>query len=119
MDYLAELTPNECLDSATRYMVNRGYSIDSRTDTTLGLSRSPEIGCGGVALWSLLTLLTGGLAAIVFVLILVFGKWKATVIAVPIADGKTRLTASGSGKEITKTLQEWVREELGERAKPV
>lgn len=119
MDYLVDLSPSECLESATRYMVNKGYSIDSRTENTVELSRSPEVGAGLSCLILLSALFTVGLSLVALVLVLIFFKWKATIVAAPGPGGETRLTANSSADQTRKTLRNWVEEELGERAKPL
>ena len=119
MDYLVDMPPSECLDSATRYMVNKGYSIDSRTETSVELSRNPEIGAGLGCLILLSVLFTVGISLVVLFLVLIFFKWKATIIAAPGPGGETRLTANSSIEQTRKTLQNWVEEELGDRAKPL
>ena len=119
VDYLVDLPPGECLDSATRYMVNKGYSIDSRTENSVELSRSPEIGTGTGCLILLAALPSVGLSLVALILVLIFYKWKATIIAAPGPGGETRLTANSPQDGTRKTLQNWVEEELGDRAKPL
>ena len=118
MDYLVDMTPSECLDSATRYMVNEGYSVNLRTEQMVELSRRPEISPWLSCLAILLSLGTFGVTFLALVVILVFFKWKATIVAAPSTVGGTRLTANGSHPETTKKLQQWVAAELGERATP-
>ena len=119
MDYLVDMPPSECLESATRYMVNKGYSIDTRTENMVELSRSPEISAGMGCLILLFALPSVGLSFVALILVLIFYKWKATIIAAPGPGGETRLTANSSIDTTRKTLQNWVEEELGDRAKPL
>jgi hypothetical protein len=119
VDYLVDLPQSECLDSATRYMVNKGYSIDLRTEYMVELSRRPKIGAGLGCLILLSALFTVGLSLVALVLVLIFFKWKATIIATVGPGGETRLTANSSKDKTRKTLQAWVEEELGERARPL
>jgi len=100
-------------------MVNKGYSIDSRTETSVELSRSPEVSAGMGCLIALSVLFTVGLSLVALILVLVFFKWKATIIAAPGPGGETRLTANSPIEATRKTLQNWVEEELGDRAKPL
>lgn len=113
------MPPSECLDSATRYMVNEGYSIDLRTEYMAELSRRPEISNWVGCLAILLSIGTFGLTFLALIVVVVFFKWKATIVVAPSPDGGgTKLTANGSHPETTKKLQKWVEAELGERATP-
>ncbi len=65
MDYIVYDAPEKCLRSAASYLLDRGYSIENRTEDSLTLSRNPEIG-GGLVFWGCLaTLFTAG-GAILF-----------------------------------------------------
>src|SRR3954468_12394874 len=118
MDYLVDLPPSECLDSATRYMVNKGYSVDVRTENMVELSRRPEISTGLSCVILLSALFTLGVSLVALVLVLILVKWKATVIVTPTPHLETRVTANSATEKTRKTLQAWVKEELGERARP-
>jgi hypothetical protein len=59
---------------------------------------------------------TLGITFLALVVVLVFFKWKATITTAPGLEGGTHMTVNGSHPETTKTLQEWVEEELGEKA---
>jgi hypothetical protein len=119
VDYLVDLPASECLDSATRYMVNKGYSVDIRTDNMVELSRRPQVSTGLGCLILLSALFTVGISLVALVLVLIFFKWKATVIATYAPSGETRLTANSNVDRTRKTLQAWVEEVLGERARPL
>lgn len=117
VDYSVDLSPEECLESAVRFMVGRGYSIDLRGEDLLELSRRPEVSPWVVLLAVVLSLGTAGISFLALILILVFVRWKATVVATPTAGGGTRLTMSGSAEGTKKALREWVEKDLGEKAR--
>ncbi len=116
MGYLVDLPPNECLESGTRYMIGKGYSVDYQTETTVVLSPSPEISARVGCLILLSVLFTAGTS--LAVLVLVFYKWKATILAAPATGGQTRLTVSSPVDQTRQTLRGWVGEEMEDRARP-
>lgn len=75
-----------------------------------------------VTWWAIIILLlpfSGGLSFLALIVVMVFFKWKATIIAAPDPDRRTRVTANSSIDKTNKVLSEWAEEELGSKATPV
>ena len=118
MEYLVAASPEECLNSAALYMVDKGYAVDSRDNSTMTLSRRPELGGGFIAIVLIASLFTFGvaLAALAFVYLI---KWKVTVLALPGEGRQTRLAVNGSHPKAERTLKAWVTEEFRGRVRAV
>jgi hypothetical protein len=119
MNYIVNATPRECIQSGTAYMVNEGYTVDTQTDMTVALSRvgQPK-GVGCCLLLLIATVITVGIALVVLLVAYHLDKWRATIVAVPAADGRTRLTINGSHSQPRKSLEAWVKQEFGAQAVP-
>jgi hypothetical protein len=115
-DYLFSATPTECLNSATSYLSDKGYEIETRTEYQVSVSRH-SVTFGWACLSLIMSLYTFGLA-LLFILALYFIKRRATVVALPDEEGLSRVTITWSNDAAKKVLEAWIAEKWGVRARP-
>ncbi len=111
-ELVVSATPEECLNSAARYMVELGYDVSYRDASTVVLRKVPGPNDSYyVALQFVIILalavITLGLALLLF-LVRKKPTWTASVVAVP-AEGRTHLTLSGSHRKVRSQLKRWVK----------
>jgi hypothetical protein len=114
MEFMVDIDPKECLDTAEAYMVGReGYKVESRTQSSVSFS-----GRGSFRKLSRLSQLVFVLFVLsgpLFIVLLYLDRWKASLTAVADEGGKTRLMVGGETQESRKLLEQWVSEELTRR----
>ncbi len=114
--YLFRASPEDCLNSAMSYLSDKGYEIETRTESQVSMSRH-SITSGMACLTLVVSLFTIGLALLV-ILALYFIKRRATVVALPAEEGLSRVAITWSNDAAKKVLEAWIAEEWGDRARP-
>lgn len=115
-EYLVSKSPEACLDDVAVYMAREGYHVETRTASSVTLSRPPKIDGVTACLAVVLAISTAGLA-LVGLLVLYNMKWRVTVLALPHERG-CRVTVTVAGREERETLEGWA-SSLGANARPI
>jgi hypothetical protein len=115
-DYKFRSSPEECLDSAISYLVDKGYRIETRTETEVSMFRR-SITPDWVLVILIVSLFTFGIS-LLGLLILFFYKRRITVSARPLRGGASLATVSWSNEKAKRSLEAWIEVEWNDNARP-
>lgn len=115
-DYRFGSSPEECLDSATSYLVDKGYRIETRTENEVSMFRrsiTPE--------WVLVLLITSLFAfgaPLLGLLVLFFYKMRITVLARALRGEASLVTLTWSNERAKRDVETWIEAGWSEDARP-
>jgi hypothetical protein len=114
--YRFRSSPEECLDSATSYLADKGYRIETRTENEVSMFRrsiTPE----WVLVVFIISLFTFG-APLLGLLALFFYKRRIAVVARPLRGGASLVMLTWSNEMAKRNLETWFEAEWSEDARP-
>src|SRR3954453_3893453 len=115
-DYKFRSSPEECLDSAISYLVDKSYSIETRTETEVSMFRR-SITPDWVLVILIVSLFTFGVP-LLGLLVLLFYKRRITVVARPLRGGASLATVTWSNEKAKRSLEAWIEVEWRDHARP-
>jgi hypothetical protein len=115
-DYKFRSSPEECLDSAISYLVDKSYRIESRTEAEVSMFRR-SITPDWVLVILIVSLFTFGVP-LLGLLVLFFYKRRIIVVARPLRGGASLATVSWSNENAKRSLEAWIEVEWRDNASP-